>query len=150
MCGAIRAGMEVGWNEQLSAVKHLHQRGLQESGESRKGEDEVIPFINVFSHSQSVPYRYLSSADGSAYWWRHGPSLKNAGSGWAPCRHRVCFLFFESPTHSHFSKLGHACQVLVLLSQLCFCLRAKPSFHSSNQTKEYKVTEQEAEPTSDR
>lgn len=46
---------------------------------------------------------------------RHGTSLKNAGSGWAPCRHRVCLLFYWSPTHLHFSKLGHACQDLVLV-----------------------------------
>lgn len=33
---------------------------------------------------------------------------------------------------------------------LCFCLRARPSFHFSNQIKEYKVTEQEMEPMSRR
>lgn len=92
--GDIRAGIKVGWNWQLSAVKYFHQWGLRESGDSRKGKDEVILFINVFPHSLSVPCRYLSSADGSAYWWRHGASMKNAGSGWAPWRHRVCFLFY--------------------------------------------------------
>lgn len=33
---------------------------------------------------------------------------------------------------------------------LRFCLRARPSFHFSNQIKEYKVTEQEMEPMSRR
>lgn len=46
-----------------------------------------------------------------------------------------------------FQSFGHACQVLVLLLWLCFCLRAEPGFHFSNQIKECKVTEQNAGPT---
>lgn len=41
-------------------------------------------------------------------------------------------------------------QVLVLLLWLCFCLRAKPSFHFGNQIKKCKDTEQEAEPSNKR
>lgn len=65
--GDMKAGMKVKWNWQPSAVKCLHQWGLRESGDSRKGKDEVILFINVFPHSLSAPCRYLSSADGSEY-----------------------------------------------------------------------------------
>lgn len=136
----MRTAMKVGWHWELSQWNTSISRCYRKVGTAGKGKMKWS-HLWMYSLTPGLYHGDISAAqmdlhtdEDMGHWWKMLDLAElpaGTGSACSSIRAQYRHIFWK--------------WFLVLPLGLCFCVRAKPSLHFSNQIKECKDTDQEAE-----